>query len=57
MSKIVPTLCKCPKCGALHKKRLNWRGRGIPRKYCNRCRSGGKAESKGVKTYKSIMEA
>lgn len=31
------TVCKCPLCGKLHKKLINWVGRGIPRIYCENC--------------------
>ena len=31
------TVCICPLCGNKHKFRMNWRGRGIPRKYCPHC--------------------
>lgn len=30
--------CKCPKCGIVHQKRMTWTGRGMPRKYCNKCK-------------------
>ena len=41
------TKCKCPKCDKIHKTKLDWQGRGIPRVYCPVCanvtskRSGG----------------
>lgn len=41
------TLSKCPKCCKMHKVKLDWQGRGIPRVYCQYCagitskRSGG----------------
>lgn len=28
--------CKCPLCGKIHTMRLDWHGRGMPRKYCKR---------------------
>ena len=31
------TMAKCPKCEKLHKMVLDWKGRGTPRKYCQRC--------------------
>ena len=31
------TDCKCPKCGRMHKMKINWIGRGIPRKFCGEC--------------------
>lgn len=31
------TVCKCPKCGRMHKRKINFIGRGIPRKYCEQC--------------------
>lgn len=30
-------LCKCPICGKLYKIKMNWTGRGIPRKNCINC--------------------
>jgi hypothetical protein len=33
----VITECKCPKCDGIHKLRINWEGRGMPRKFCSRC--------------------
>lgn len=32
------TECLCPKCGAVHRMRIRWIGRGIPRKFCEKCR-------------------
>lgn len=32
------TDCICPKCGARHRVKLLWTGRGIPRKYCPICK-------------------
>jgi len=32
------TLCKCPKCGRLHKAKLYWTGNGTPRIFCHDCR-------------------
>ena len=32
------TECMCPKCGARHRVKLLWTGRGIPRKFCPICR-------------------
>jgi len=31
------TLAKCPKCDKLHKIIIDWKGRGMPRKYCQMC--------------------
>ena len=31
------TKCKCPTCVKIHKRVLNWTGRGMPRVYCNAC--------------------
>ena len=42
------TLCHCPKCGAEHKMRMNWIGRGRPRKYCPICRNAIKSVSGNV---------
>jgi hypothetical protein len=30
--------CTCPLCDKLHKKKLNWTGRGKPRVYCDECK-------------------
>ena len=32
------TECICPKCGARHRVKLLWTGRGTPRKFCPICR-------------------
>ena len=32
------TECVCPKCGARHRIKLLWTGRGMPRKYCPICK-------------------
>lgn len=32
------TECLCPKCGVVHKMRIKWIGRGIPRKFCDKCK-------------------
>lgn len=32
------TECICPKCGARHRVKLLWTGRGIPRKFCPICK-------------------
>ncbi len=29
--------CICPKCARVHKMKMIWTGRGIPRKYCLIC--------------------
>ena len=31
------TECLCPKCRTIHIKKMNWIGRGIPRKFCPNC--------------------
>lgn len=31
------TYCKCPKCDKLHRQLIDWKGRGIPRKFCPKC--------------------
>ncbi len=31
--------CICPKCGATHRMKLLWSGRGKPKKYCPSCKS------------------
>ena len=31
--------CICPKCGISHRMKLLWSGRGIPKKYCQLCKS------------------
>jgi hypothetical protein len=30
--------CICPGCGKLHVMKMRWIGRGVPRKFCQRCR-------------------
>ena len=30
--------CTCPKCGIKHKKKMNWKGRGKPKVFCEICR-------------------
>ncbi len=30
--------CICPGCGKMHVMKLRWIGRGVPRKFCQRCR-------------------
>lgn len=32
------TECICPKCGARHRVKLLWTGRGFPRKFCPICK-------------------
>ena len=32
-------MCICPKCRKEHKVKIRWIGRGVPRIYCNSCRS------------------
>ena len=32
------TECICPKCGARHRLKLLWTGRGKPRKFCPICK-------------------
>jgi hypothetical protein len=32
------TECVCPKCGARHRVKLLWTGRGMPRKFCPICK-------------------
>ena len=32
------TVCICPICRQLHKVKMNWTGRGMPRKFCMECR-------------------
>jgi hypothetical protein len=33
------TECVCPKCEKRHSMRLKWIGRGIPKKFCERCKA------------------
>jgi transposase-like protein len=33
------TECLCPKCGSVHRMKIKWIGRGIPRKFCEKCKS------------------
>lgn len=30
--------CICPGCGKMHVMKMNWIGRGVPRKFCQNCR-------------------
>jgi len=30
--------CICPGCGKVHIMKMRWIGRGVPRKFCHRCR-------------------
>jgi len=30
--------CQCPKCGASHRLKLLWTGRGKPKKFCQPCK-------------------
>jgi len=30
--------CICPGCGKMHIMKMCWIGRGVPRKFCQRCR-------------------
>ena len=30
--------CVCPKCGAIHRMKLVWTGRGKPKKFCPPCK-------------------
>ena len=32
------TECVCPKCGAKHRLKMAWTGRGVPRKFCPICK-------------------
>lgn len=32
------TSCICPKCGARHRLKMLWTGRGMPRKFCPICK-------------------
>lgn len=31
--------CKCPVCSKIHICFMKWTGRGMPRKYCDNCKS------------------
>lgn len=33
-----PTTCFCPICQEFHEVKMNWTGRGVPRKFCLNCR-------------------
>jgi len=33
------TLCICPRCEKPHKIKMRWIGRGIPKKFCEKCRA------------------
>jgi hypothetical protein len=30
--------CVCPKCGAIHRMKILWAGRGRPKKFCQACK-------------------
>lgn len=32
------TKCYCPRCEKIHKMRIEWKGHGMPRMYCEGCR-------------------
>lgn len=32
------TVCFCPRCEKTHTKNFLWTGRGIPRKFCGKCK-------------------
>jgi len=32
------TECLCPRCGLVHRMKIKWIGRGIPKKFCERCK-------------------
>jgi hypothetical protein len=32
------TKCQCPKCGRIHIRSIYWTGKGMPKRYCNKCR-------------------
>jgi hypothetical protein len=31
--------CICPKCGTHHKMKMLWTGRGMPKKFCQSCKT------------------
>ena len=33
------TLCICPQCEKPHKMKMRWIGRGMPRKFCEKCKA------------------
>jgi hypothetical protein len=30
--------CICPRCGKMHIMKIQWIGKGVPRKFCQHCR-------------------
>jgi hypothetical protein len=30
-------VCKCPKCEVIHKIKMYWTGKGMPKIYCDKC--------------------
>ena len=38
LNKTASTECLCPKCGAVHRLKFLWTGRGMPKKYCQACK-------------------
>lgn len=38
LDKTASTECLCPKCGAVHRLKFLWTGRGMPKKYCQACK-------------------
>ena len=52
-SKNVFMECKCPKCGCVYKKRMNWQGIGMPRIYCDSCTGKVNPYTGGVHQYAS----
>lgn len=49
------TRCWCPKCERFHKMRIIWIGRGVPYKYCRRCKN--KYELSGEQIYPDPRES
>jgi tRNA(Ile2) C34 agmatinyltransferase TiaS len=33
------TECICPRCGEYHEKELDWKGRFMPRYFCEKCKA------------------
>lgn len=45
------TLCKCPLCGKMHRKMMNWKGRGVPKVYCDKCQTNDVVHYIDVRPY------
>lgn len=44
--------CICPRCRKEHVRKVDWKGRGVPRIYCNQCKITVRSISNTVKIAK-----